>query len=255
MALTTKIAPDDGAAKHGAMATMARIYTEMLGDFPRGAYWARKAGNMDLTLVECYTKMGCPSMAMELLKEQGGDQTRNGQAIKLWSELGDMKTALAWAEGLAKAGYPTPAYLAAGDACRRAGDITQAISYYNKVLAAAPANDRDSKKNKERAKASLEAIKLFDGLDLSKIGDGTYKDSSIGYVGPVGVAVTVKGHRIEKVEVVDHHEKQFYASINEVPPQIVAKQSVKGIDTTTGATITSEAIINASAKALAGAQK
>ena len=33
------------------------------------------------------------------------------------------------------------------------------------------------------------------------------------------------------------------------------KQSVKGIDTTTGATVTSEAIINATAKALAGAKK
>jgi len=240
-------------AQTNAMGTMSRIYTEMLGDFPRGAYWAKKHGNMPLTLAECYLKLGCPSAAKQILNGMGTDQTRNCQMVKLWAELGDMKTALFMAETRAK-GDPTPAYLAAGDACRSAQRFPEAVAYYQKVIKANGSN-RDDKVNKSRAQASLDAIKLFDSLDLSKIADGTYKGAGLGYVGDVNVEVTVAGNKIEKVEVTQHHEKQFYSSINDVPPQIVAKQSVKGVDTTTGATRTSEAIINGAAKALAAAQK
>jgi len=243
-------------AQQAATRTMATLYAAMLADYPRGAYWARKAGGMEITLVDCYIKMGCNEMALEMLKSLGHDDTRGGQAIRLWGELGDLKTAQAWAEVKATDGNdPTAAYLAAGDACRRQGKIAEAIGYYQKVLAVKDPHQRDDAVNKKRATASLEAIKLFDSLDLKKIADGAYKASSIGYVGPVEVKVTVKDHRIEAVDVTNHHEKQFHGSLTEIPPQIVAKQSVKGIDTTTGATVTSEAIINASAKALSEAQK
>jgi uncharacterized protein with FMN-binding domain len=93
-------------------------------------------------------------------------------------------------------------------------------------------------------------VKLFDGLDLAKIADGTYKAESQGYEAPVVVEVTVKAGKIDAVKVVQHREKQFYSSISDTPARIIAKQGVKGVDATSGATITSEAIINASAKAL-----
>jgi len=55
--------------------------------------------------------------------------------------------------------------------------------------------------------------------------------------------------------VIKHVEKQFYAAITDTTNQIVKKQSVNGIDATSRATITSQAIVNATAKALAkGAQ-
>ncbi len=241
------------AGQQQAMGKMATIYTEMLGDFARGAYWAKKNGNQ-LTLAHCYEKLGCPSAAKEILKNMGQDQTRNCQQIKLWAEIGDLKTALTLADLRGKSD-PTAAFLAAGDACRRSDKIPEAIAYYQKVLAAPGGGSRDDPINKKRAQANLDAIKLFDGLDLIKIADGTYKGDSIGYVGPIEVEVTVTAHKIEKVEVTKHHEKQFYSSINDTPPRIVAKQGVKGVDTTTGATRTSEAIINASAKALSAAQK
>ena len=166
-----------------------------------------------------------------------------------------MKTALAWADKMAKAGNPTAAWLAAGDACRRVGNIPEAIKFYQKVIAFQGAGTRDDPVNKKRASASLEAIKLFDSLDLTKIADGVYKANSPGYAGSVEVSVSIKNHRIEDVQVTSHHEKQFYGSLAEVPPQIVLKQSVKGIDMTSGATVTSEAIINATAKALSAAQQ
>jgi len=240
-------------AQQKAMANLARIYTEMLADYPRGGYWAKKANAQPILLAECYLKLGCKEATIDMLKKMGPDGTRNGQVIKMWADVGDLKTALVLAEQKA-ASNPTAAYLAAADACRLSNNIPQAIKYYNQVTAA-KTSERDADRNRKRAAASLEAIKLFDSLNLTKIGDGKYTADSIGYVGPVVVAVTVADHKIEKVEVTQHHEKQFYASITAVPPRIVAKQSVKGIDATTGATITSEAIINASAKALAGAQK
>ena len=45
------------------------------------------------------------------------------------------------------------------------------------------------------------------------------------------------------------------ALTTETPAQIVEKQVVRGVDAVTGATITSEAIINATAKALSVAMR
>jgi uncharacterized protein with FMN-binding domain len=49
-----------------------------------------------------------------------------------------------------------------------------------------------------------------------------------------------------------YKEKQFYAALTDTPRQIITTQSILEIDGTSGATITSQAIINATAKALAG---
>ncbi len=85
--------------------------------------------------------------------------------------------------------------------------------------------------------------------------DGTYRASSIGYEGPVQTEVVVKAGRIESVRVTQHREKQYYSSLTDTPRKILARQGVKGIDATSGATITSEAIINATAQALASGLK
>jgi uncharacterized protein with FMN-binding domain len=71
----------------------------------------------------------------------------------------------------------------------------------------------------------------------------------------VHIEVAVRGGRIESVKVTQHQEKQFYSAIAEVPRKIIEKQGLKGIDATSSATITSEAIINATAKALSGGMK
>jgi uncharacterized protein with FMN-binding domain len=56
------------------------------------------------------------------------------------------------------------------------------------------------------------------------------------------------------VKVTRHREKQYYSSLTDTPAKILKRQGVAGIDATSSATITSEAIINATAKALAGGQ-
>jgi uncharacterized protein with FMN-binding domain len=73
----------------------------------------------------------------------------------------------------------------------------------------------------------------------------------MGYAGPIEVAVTVQSGRIASVEIAKHQEKQFYSAINDTTAKIVKQQGVKGVDATSSATLTSEAIINATAKALA----
>ena len=45
-------------------------------------------------------------------------------------------------------------------------------------------------------------------------------------------------------------DKQFYSALTDNTRKILEKKGVKDVDATTGATITSEAIINATAKAL-----
>jgi uncharacterized protein with FMN-binding domain len=98
-------------------------------------------------------------------------------------------------------------------------------------------------------------MRLFEKADVAKVADGTYKADSLGYEGPVEVEVTVQNHRIANVRVTQHKEKQFYAAISDTPAKIIAKQGVKGVDATSNATITSEAIINATSKALASGAK
>ena len=78
--------------------------------------------------------------------------------------------------------------------------------------------------------------------------------SSIGYAGPVEVTAQMTAHKLVSLKVTRHHEKRTYSSLVDMPTRIVSKQSVKGVDTTSGATVTSDAIINATAKALSEAQ-
>jgi uncharacterized protein with FMN-binding domain len=204
-------------------------------------------------LAHCYWKLGSKEMAVEVLSEIGPDYTRHGAVIKLWADMGEYDKALALAERKAADGMPTIAHLTAGDTCRLAGRYPECAGYYQKSLAAAgDARARRTSHDKERACASIQAIRLFDTLDVAQVADGVYRANSIAYAGPLHVEITVKGGRIEAVRVTKHEENQFYSALTDTPSQIVRKQGVKGVDAVTGATMTSEAIINATAKALAG---
>ncbi len=102
---------------------------------------------------------------------------------------------------------------------------------------------------------SITAIRLFDQADVQNVADGTYSASSLAYNGVLHVEVMVAQGRIEDVRVTDHNEKQFYSALTDTTKQIIQKQSVKNIDATSRATITSQAIVNATAKALSGGQR
>lgn len=242
------------------MNTLGRMYFTLLEDYPRAAFWWRKAGvaqsdrfRSGVSLAECYWRMGSKEMALDLLKQIDVQFS----TIKLLGDMGETKAALRLADANAKGEAADLAYLYAGDACRVAGDHARALQYYE-LLLKVPATGRGKdriERNHRRARANIDGIRAFELLDLKRVPDGTYRSGSQGYEAEVGVEVVVKGGRIELVRVTSHREKQFYSSMTDTPRKIIARQGVTGIDATSGATITSEAIINATAKALAGAMK
>lgn len=236
------------------MKALAHMYHNLHQDWARAAFWWEQSGETDNTdLAHCYFKLGSKAMAARILEEYPADYTRHCSVARLWSEMGENDKALKMALESAQ-DTPDVGFLAAADICRVSGRSQEALGYYQKVLDATT-GARDLKQSKERAKASFEAVKLVDTLDLKRIPDGVYRDSSVGYSGQVFVEASMAGGRIADVKVTRHTEKQWYSSITDTRRQILLKQGAKGVDATSGATITSEAILNATLKALAKGQK
>jgi uncharacterized protein with FMN-binding domain len=236
------------------MGSLAGMYHNLHEDWARAAFWWEKAGETDnVDLAHCYFKLGSKAMAAEILGKYPSDNSRHCSVARLWAEMGDHDKALKMALDTAR-GTPDVGYLAAGDICRVTGRFKEALGHYQKALDAS-AGGRDLKQAKDRARANIEAIKLVDALDLKRVPDGAYRDQSLGYSGQVNVEVAVAGGKISTVKVLQHTEKQYYSAIVDTTRQIVAKQGAKGVDATSGATITSEAILNATLKALSKGQK
>jgi uncharacterized protein with FMN-binding domain len=252
---------DDAAKRTRIMTELGRMYHNLHQDYARAAFWWRQAGvdrthsppGVSIHLAECYWRLGNKQMALGHIKQL---KAIPYDAIKLLADMGEAQEALRLVESIAK--NPNNqlhfAYLYGGDACRVSGRYAEALKYYEKVLAIEVSGQQKGQIDRchKRAAESAAAIKLFDQLDVKKIADGKYHSSAIGYEGPIEVEVAVLGGRIEGVRITKHREKQFYSAMTDTPAKIIAKQGVKGVDATSSATITSEAIINATAKALAG---
>jgi len=235
---------------------LCHCYHDLLEDYPRAIFWCRigikrKFGvrGKRLMLADSYFKMGNKSMAAGELKLAGEDYTEFGVVIKLWGDLGNYKIARILAEKKAKRGRPYAAYFALGNAYRQAGAYKQALICYQKVLSSS-SKERRKKLLQSSAKENIAAIKAFELMNLKKIKDGIYQGSAMGYSGNISLEVHVKANRIENIKIISHREKQFYSAFDDSIRQIKQKQTLKGIDATTGATITAEAVKNASAKAL-----
>jgi uncharacterized protein with FMN-binding domain len=245
-----------------AAAMLGDAYFHLLRDWPRAAECYRQAVQVNRTptaqtvvdLAECYWRLGSAQMARELLDKYGLSGKPYYSVIKLRADMGDTTAALALANRLSAAGLPDEGNLYAGYACRRAGMNEKALEYYAKALAVTAGSPR-IEMNKQRAAANSEAMRLRGGLDVGKLPDGTYSASSRGYKGDVQVELIVAGGRIQSTKVVHHTEDACYTAPTDVPSQITEKQGVDRIDAVTGATATSEAIVNAATKALAGAGK
>jgi uncharacterized protein with FMN-binding domain len=245
---------DNPAVLQRVMEKLGHMYHDLLEDYPRAAFWLRAAGveknpgkfaRETPLLAECYWRLGYRDEALKLLAKAPATFFM----VKLLADMGETERALKICEASAKSA-PEHAYLHAGDACRLAGRYREALAYYQKVLGVDAAKGGRVKQFHDRATANISAIKYFELFDLSKVADGSYKASSQGYEGPLEVTVAVAGGKITSVKVTNHREKQFYSALTDTPAKIIAMQGVKGIDTTSSATITSEAIVNATAKAI-----
>jgi len=249
------------ATRQRVMNELGRMYFSLLQDYARAAFWWQQAGvekerrfmGNGVRLAECYWRLGNKMMALELARKLPAQFSM----IKLFGDMGELRLALQLADANTKGASTDVACLYAGGACRVAGEYKQAMQYYRKLLAIQPSGRWAKRvyRNQQLARSAMEGIRLFEMLDVRRVPDGSYRSSSMGYKGPVQVEVTVRGGRIESVRVTHHTEKQFYSSIEETTRKIVEKQGFKGIDATSGATITSVAIINAAAKALAAQMK
>ena len=253
---------DDPEKRERAMITLGHMYHNLHQDYARAAYWWEKAdvakngGNrLCVHLAGCYYYLGNKQMAVELLSKQRVSVI----AIKLWADMGEMDKAVQMA-----AQYPADAssgadqaYLHIADGFRQAGKPKEALQWYERVLAIPkpPKEEPHFNRSLELARGGVTAVKLFDLCDPKKVADGTYEADAQGYEAAIRVAVTVKSGRIQQVRIVDHREKQFYSALTDTPNKIIAKQGVKGVDATSNATITSNAIINATAQALASGNK
>lgn len=102
--------------------------------------------------------------------------------------------------------------------------------------------------------ATQEALEKASGeghkIDLS-LNDGTFTGEAVGHGGPLNVKVTTKDNKIKDVVVTDNQESPDIATdiMTIIPKQIVDQQTL-GVDAITGATLTSRAVINATANAL-----
>ncbi|MCO8121285.1 FMN-binding protein [Stieleria sp. TO1_6] len=238
------------------MNALGSAYFRLMQDYPRAAFWYQKgkptAATQDgVHLAECYWRLGNRAMALQMLQSR----SLNLNAIKLLGDMGQIDQALKLTAVYQRSNANNQANLLAGDALRKAGKLDQAIEYYQRVI------DSDNHRNEEyeqrakaRAQESIDTIRLYDQADVSTAADGTYTDSSTGYNGKLVVEVTVESGELKTVKITDHKEKQFYSSLTDTPAQLIQNQSVQGVDGTSGATITSQAIVNATAKALAKAK-
>ena len=249
-------------AEKEATQTLAFCYGEMLQDWPRSIYWCQqadekcgKADHRTIAMAEAYWRLESRTLAVKTLQSLAQDNTEHGSMIQLYAKMGDFTTAYALAKTKI-AQDEAIGWFMTGYTAQLLGDWGKALDAFTQTKKT-PQNKsgRKWKETVDRATAAAQAITLFENLNLTKIPDGTYKDSSTGYAGPITVEVTVAAKRITGVRVSNHREKQYYASLVEVPANILAKQHVKDVDATMGATITSEAIVYATAKALRQGQR
>jgi uncharacterized protein with FMN-binding domain len=250
----------DPTRRNRSERVLGGMYFNLFQDYARAAHWWQRAGVVlgdpeSVSLAECYFRLGNKKMAHDLLVDPDRPRANNRLyvgMVKLWGDMGEPAKAVKIADMILKSGgEPQLAHLLAGDACRVAGQYANAIKHYQMALDAPASGKGKVDQMIRRARENLEAVKLFELSDVKRVKDGKHRASSQGYEGPVEVEVEVRSGRIESVQIARHTEKQFYAALTDVPRQIILKQGVKGVEATSRATITAEAVINATAKALA----
>jgi len=271
---------DDDEKLKRSLNTLGEMFYKLFDDYTRAAFWwqkyAERGGSIDsLKMARCYFELGSKATAAELLSQADSSYSRNNKdLIKLWAKIGEVDKALEMIESdsapsssINRVGFrggmvnsQSEKYLIAAEICRGAGRYDDAIAYYEKVLALPESYTRPMSHHetdgKVKAESNLEATRLLKRLDLKRVPDGSYTASTIGYGGPLTIKVVIDSGNIESVEVTRHWETYSYF-IMALPTarQIVTRQGFEGVDLITGATVTSDAIINAAAIALVNAMK
>lgn len=272
---------DDQAKLKRSLNTLGEMFYELFGDYARAAFWWQKCAAMGGTtdsvkMARCYFELGDKTTAAELLGQSDGSAARNTKdTIKLWAKIGEVDKALSMVASYSAASSrsmdrfgprgargmtQSDKYLFAAEICRGAGRYDDALAFYEKVLAlpdseTRPMNHHETD-DKFQADVNRTGTKFLQTLDLKRVADGSHTATVEAYGGPMTVQVVVKNGTIASVDVTRHWETYEYL-VMALPTarQIVEKQSLTGVDVITGATVTSDGIINAAAAALTGGMK
>ena len=242
------------------MNELGRMYFEFFDDYARAAFWWQNAKvteneryrqtDSPARLAECYWRLGNRDLAIATLNQI----SLTYGVIKLWGDLEETDHAVSLAAKAITQGLEaSEVYLLAGDALRAAERYDDAVGYYQQTLTldtSGPNRDQIDR-NKRRAQGTIELIQLFDKLSFKEVRDGDYEDKSYGYAGNVYLKTSVNEGRLDEIKITSLSDKQYYHAVDATIKKIIKQQSVKGIDAISGATVTSEAVIRATAKAMA----
>jgi len=143
-------------------------------------------------------------------------------------------------------------YAKLGDLHADRGKTAAARDYYEKAIAnykvAKPKYGRHLlPKRIARIQSRLDLLAMA-SLRSARLRDGEYRAHALGYSDPLTVIVKVVNGRIADV-LVTHKEKIELGATRSIPKQIVDRQDLR-VDAVTGATVTSQAIVEGTLNAL-----
>lgn len=208
----------------GEYAWATRVYMERLRDRPKGHIFDYKA------LASLYTRLGAHAKAIAVLETALERLPDPPWAINAQANVHDKM----------------------GDVYADMGEVEKAREHYAEAIRVLPTSKQPYGRHllhrqvaKTQAKLDLLNRKA---LDIRAIRDGVYRGQSLGYGKPVHATVTVKGGRITDVQI-QHQEKIEQGATRIIPEQIIERQGLE-VDAITGATVTVQAIVEATYRAL-----
>lgn len=143
-------------------------------------------------------------------------------------------------------------HAAYGDLYAAWSKMSKAKDHYQKAIRLYPTSDQPYGRHllKRRAdKVQLKWDRLsFEALESASLRDGAYTGKALGYVEDIYATVKVAGGKISSIQV-KHKEKIDQNACVIIPDRIVKEQSLQ-VDGITGATVTVDAIINGTYRAL-----
>lgn len=141
-----------------------------------------------------------------------------------------------------------------GDIYARKGDPAKASEHYQQAIQIYPTSDQPYgrhllHRHVAKVQTKLDLLAL-ESLQAGQLRDGVYRGRSLGYADQqdVEITLTVRAGRMADLQV-KHAEKIELNATQIVPQRILAQQTLK-VDGVTGATVTSQAIIDGTFQAL-----
>ncbi|MFH1378294.1 MAG: FMN-binding protein, partial [Planctomycetota bacterium] len=142
-----------------------------------------------------------------------------------------------------------------GDLESKRGNYDKAKEKYKKAIQLYPTSNQPYGKHLLVKNVKVVQTKLdlldYKTLDLSKIKNGVYKGSALGYKEDVTATVTVKDGKISDIKV--EHKEDIEQNASVIVPELIVKTQSLKVDAVSGATTTSDAIVTATFEALKSA--